>query len=313
MVAKREAQDFIMEKLSVTFHLRQTSVRAVDAVSLLLPKEKVTSIIGESGCGKSVLVKAILGLLPNYACCSGHIFYGETELLNASAALLGQYRGKAWSLIPQLPGAAFNPVRKIGKHFTDVIQATAVQKNLEDIRGALQLFGLEETEKVLAAYPHELSGGMLQRILCALAVIAEPQWILADEPTKGLDEKNAVIALNNLQQIKQHKTKSMAVITHDVSFAQNFSDFIVVMYQGAVMEINADMLQNPLHPYTQFFLKALPESGFTVMPPAKKLEACAAGGCKFATRCPYCRKECINQEVPFVAVGANQVRCILYA
>lgn len=312
MVEIKEAEDFKIDGLSVSFSLQAGMVKAVEDVSLIIPKNKVTSIIGESGCGKSILVQSILGVLPNYAIINGNIFYGTDEILNSKVGVLKKYIGKAWGLIPQLPGAAFSPVKKIGKHFFDVLEAAAPDKDKKIIEETLALFGLNDTKNIMQAYPHELSGGMLQRVLCAMAIIIEPQWVLADEPTKGLDEKNTLVAYNNLNKIKQDSHTSMLVITHDIKFAKDFSDFIVVMYKGEIMEVNSDSLTNPLHPYTQFFLRALPEYGFATLP-AINISNENVQGCKFAPRCPYCKEICKASKPPLVQVGKNKVRCFLYA
>ena len=165
----------------------------------------------------------------------------------------------------------------------------------------------------MAAYPHELSGGMLQRVLCAMAVSSKPEWILADEPTKGLDEQVGAVVRKNLLTIKQDLHLSMLIITHDIALAQEVCDDVLVMYAGQVLEHNADIWHKPLHPYTKGFLQALPKNGLQVIPGKAPVPGESFTGCKFATRCPYCKTRC-KKEVPAMQqVGNAEVRCFLYA
>ena len=165
----------------------------------------------------------------------------------------------------------------------------------------------------MAAYPHELSGGMLQRVLCAMAVSTKPAWILADEPTKGLDEQVGAIVRENLLTIKHDLHLSMLVITHDIALAQEVCDDVLVMYAGQILEYNTDLWQKPLHPYTQGFLQALPQNGLQVISGKAPVPGESFSGCKFAARCPHCTKRCREQRPEMYQVGDEQVRCFLYA
>lgn len=220
----------------------------------------------------------------------------------------------AFGIIPQNPSESLNPVRKIGKQMQDVLDVHQMADSDNSYKKqCLRLFGLEEAERVLAAYPHELSGGMLQRVLCAMAVSSKPEWILADEPTKGLDEQVGAVVRKNLLTIKQDLHLSMLIITHDIALAQEVCDDVLVMYAGQVLEHNMDIWQKPLHPYTQDFLQALPQNGLQVIPGKAPVPGESFSGCKFATRCPYCKTRC-KEEVPAMQqVGDAEVRCFLYA
>ncbi len=247
----------------------------------------------------------MLNILPQGVVKKGGVFY-EGELVQGILSSFG--------IIPQNPSGSLNPVRKIGRQMQDILDVYAI-KDADNAykQQCLRLFGLQEEERVLAAYPHELSGGMLQRVLCAMAVSTKPAWILADEPTKGLDEQVGAIVRENLLTIKHDLHLSMLVITHDIALAQEVCDDVLVMYAGQILEYNMDLWQKPLHPYTQGFLKALPQNGLEVIPGKAPVPGESFSGCKFAARCPYCTKRCREQRPEMYQVGDAQVRCFLYA
>lgn len=220
----------------------------------------------------------------------------------------------AFGIIPQNPSESLNPVRKIGKQMQDILAVHNIADSDNSYKKqCLRLFGLQEDERVLAAYPHELSGGMLQRVLCAMAVSSKPEWILADEPTKGLDEQVGAIVRKNLLTIKQDLHLSMLIITHDIALAQEVCDDVLVMYAGQVLEHNADIWHKPLHPYTKGFLQALPKNGLQVIPGKAPVPGESFTGCKFAARCPYCTTRCKEEKPAMQQVGNAEVRCFLYA
>lgn len=294
-----------IRNLSVGFRLPGGIFYAVDDVSMTFAAKKFTAIIGESGCGKSVLGQAVLNILPADAKKSGQVFYNgyPAEGLQTS-----------FGIIPQNPSASLNPVRKIGRQMQDILDVANIGDDNDAYKlKCLRLFGLQEAERVLSAYPHELSGGMLQRVLCAMAVSTRPSWILADEPTKGLDEQIGAIVRKNLMTIKQDLRLSMLIITHDITLAQEVCDDVVVMYAGQALEHNTDLWQKPLHPYTQGFLKALPQNGLAVIAGKAPAPGEFFAGCKFAPRCPYCSRRCNKERPGLYQVGKAQVRCFLYA
>lgn len=294
-----------VKKLSVGFRLPKGIFYAVDNMNLVLEKEKFTAIIGESGCGKSVLGQAILNILPAGVVKKGAVFYQGKQVEGILSA---------FDIIPQNPSASLNPVRKIGRQMQDILDVHAIRDRDNSYKKYyLQLFGLQESERVLSAYPHELSGGMLQRVLCAMAVSSKPAWILADEPTKGLDERVSAIVRENLLTIKHDLGLSMLIITHDLALAQEVCDNVLVMYAGQLLEQNSRLWQQPLHPYTQAFFKALPQNGLQVMPGKAPAPGEALAGCKFAARCSHCSTRCLYERPLLYQVGEAQVRCFLYA
>ena len=276
------ALDLVLHQLYVHFPVPGGLVRAVDGVDICFRHQQITAIIGESGCGKSVLGQAILGILPDYVARSGNIFYRSTDILADNTSLPGFY-GQKIALIPQNPGDSLNPLRTIGRQFDDILQTAGLNdKTNQRKQQLLTFFGLPDAERVLAAYPHELSGGMLQRVLCAMSICCSPLWLLADEPTKGLDETACGVVYENLQKIKTSQSLGMLIITHDLQLARSICADIAVMYAGQIVEYGPQVLTGPRHPYTQAFLAALPENGFQPLPAAitagsfARLSVCAA-------------------------------------
>ena len=286
------ALDLVLHQLYVHFPVPGGLVRAVDGVDICFRHQQITAIIGESGCGKSVLGQAILGILPDYVARSGNIFYRSTDILAYNTSLL----------------------RTIGRQFDDILQTAGLNdKTNQRKQQLLTFFGLPDAERVLAAYPHELSGGMLQRVLCAMSICCSPLWLLADEPTKGLDETACGVVYENLQKIKNSQSLGMLIITHDLQLARSICADIAVMYAGQIVEYGPQVLTGPRHPYTQAFLAALPENGFQPLPGLPPLPQDHLPGCRFAPRCPSCQKRCLQEVPPVYDSGTAKVRCFLYA
>ncbi|HWP50511.1 MAG TPA: ABC transporter ATP-binding protein [Clostridia bacterium] len=301
-----------IKDLSVSFMLPGAMVRAVDNVSVRFEEGRITGLIGESGCGKSVLGAAILGLLPPYARVTGDIFLGEYALLEKSA-VMHRLLGAQIGVIPQSPSESLNPARTVAAHIYEAQNPLRLPRQEKKKRAMdlLENFGFERVERILKAFPHELSGGMQQRVLCAIGSACSPEWILADEPTKGLDRTLCDRAAETLLSLKPRGVKSMLVITHDLELASKLCDTVAVMYSGMIVEMG-DALQNPLHPYTQAFLKALPQNGMN--PIAQVLDSYETiGCCPFAPRCAVSRPMCFKQCPPPFGDDKHWVRCFNYA
>lgn len=255
----------------------------------------------------------IFGGYYDWKVSSGNIFYRSTDILADNTSLPGFY-GQQIALIPQNPGDSLNPLRTIGRQFGDILQTAGLNdKTNQRKRQLLTFFGLPDAERVLAAYPHELSGGMLQRVLCAMSICCSPLWLLADEPTKGLDETACGVVYENLQKIKTSQSLGMLIITHDLQLARSICADIAVMYAGQIVEYGPQVLTGPRHPYTQAFLAALPENGFQPLPGLPPLPQNHLPGCRFAPRCPSCQKRCLQEVPPVYDSGTAKVRCFLYA
>ncbi len=305
--------DIAIKNLYVSFPVKTGLVQAVDNISVTFKHGQITGIIGESGCGKSVLGQAILGILPEYVQRCGQILYRDANIF-ADNTVIPNFYGQEFALIPQNPGEALNPLRKTGKQFNDILLTAGINDPDDNYKiSLLQFFGLADGRRVLAAYPHELSGGMLQRVLGAMSICCSPVWLVADEPTKGLDETACAVVYENLGKIKTKKNLGMLIITHDLQLARSLCDTIAVMYAGQLVEYGPHVLNAPKHPYTQAFLAALPENGFQPLaglPPAPQDNL---QGCRFTPRCKSSMPLCHKEAPPTCTIGTAEVRCFLYA
>lgn len=302
-----------VKNLQVHFMLNNDMIKIIDGIDIVFEAGVFTAIIGESGCGKSVLGQAILGILPQYVHKDGEIVYKNVDILKNAKAVKGFY-GREFSIVPQNPENSLNPVRKICKQMHDILLAGEIEDKNDVYKiKCLKFFGIDEPDRVLESYPHELSGGMQQRVLCAMSISCKPKWILADEPTKGMDERLCGVVYDNLLSIKQNSPSSMIIITHDLKLAAQVCDKIAVMYAGQILEINSDLLKKPKHPYSQLFLKSLPENGLNTMQGISPVLGEKIQGCKFAPRCPYCMPICKNNMPDYYIEENVRVRCFLYA
>ena len=234
---------------------------AVDHADAVFPAGGVTAIIGESGSGKSTLGQALFGALPAGAAVHGQVLFGAADVTAlGQEELRSKYWGKCWGIVPQLPREALSPVHRIGRQMADVRRG-AGQPAWDEAQYAALLarFGFDDPQRVLRSYPHELSGGMLQRVLCAMADAGEPEWVLADEPTKGLDPAVWQMAADNLRRLSERAGVSLLLITHDIPLARQLADHVIVMQKGRIVEQGRDVWEHPVHPYTKAYFKAQPQ------------------------------------------------------
>lgn len=298
-----------VKDLSVTFALPNRNIRAVDQVSAAFPSGKITGIIGESGCGKSVLGLAILGLLPPYANVDGTMEM-DGAVLQGRRAL-----GTVIGLVPQNPAESLNPARTVAAHLSEALLPEKLSGRERKTRSLalLETFGFSDSQRIMRSYPHELSGGMQQRVLCAIGSACSPPWILADEPTKGLDRDLRQQIQDNLLSLRKQGVDSMLVITHDLPLARGLCDYLAVMYAGQILEMGENVLEKPCHPYTQAFLNALPENGFQPLQGVAPQAGQRLAGCAFAPRCPYATQRCHTERPQAIHTEDGRiVRCFLY-
>ncbi len=249
--------------LHVSFRTDRGIVRAVRGISLELAKGEILAIVGESGCGKSVTSKAILGLLPdNGRIDSGSIVYAGRELVELSERELMRIRGREIALILQDPFTSLNPVLKIGKQLKEAVkQGDNQSKNTEELsRELLEKVGISDSQRVLSQYPFQLSGGMRQRVSIAMALGMSPKVLICDEPTTALDAVVQLRILSLLKDIRDRENLSMMFITHDMGVVAAIAERVCVMYAGKIAEVGRtdEILNSPAHPYTKALLASIP-------------------------------------------------------
>ena len=310
--------------LSVSFVTRERTVRAVDGVSFDLAPGEVVGLVGESGCGKSVTSLSVLGLHEKPAGrVSGSIRLGEQELLGLRSDELRRVRGNRVSMIFQDPQTSLNPYLRIEEQLGEVLELHL------DMRGApararmlemLKLVGIPGEER-LRAYPHQLSGGMRQRVCIAMALLCNPQVLIADEPTTMLDVTIQSQILDLLRALRKERGMSILFITHDLGIVAELCDRVIVMYAGRVVETGPtqQLLTSPLHPYTEALLKSTPrvevKGGGELHPIAglpPRLGAGKVTECTFAARCSRVREGCRSGEPALEATTDGRLRrCIV--
>jgi len=310
--------------LSVTFSTRDSTVRAVDRVSFDVRPGEVVGLVGESGCGKSVTSLSILGLHERPAAqVTGSIRLAERELVGATPAQLREVRGNRVSMIFQDPLTSLNPYLRVEEQLAEVLDLHLQLRGQPARTRMLEILaqvGIPGEER-LRAYPHQLSGGMRQRICIAMALLCSPELLIADEPTTMLDVTIQAQILDLLRSLRKQRNMSILFITHDLGVVSEICDRVIVMYAGRIVEQarTAEVLQAPLHPYTEALLQSTPRvdvpGGGTLhpiggLPPrlsAEKLQECA-----FVARCPRAREGCKNGEPALSDAGGERLRrCIV--
>jgi len=302
----------------------QGVVRAVDGVSLTVHEAEVLGIVGESGCGKTVTCRTIMGLMPAGTLhASGEVIYhphGERSILSARPAELEALRGAHLAMIFQDPMTALNPVRGVGDQLLEAVTSHARLSRAEARAraiGLLERVGIPAPSRRMRDYPFQFSGGMLQRALIAIALASSPRLLLADEPTTSLDVIIQDQILSLLLELQQDTGMSMILVSHDLAVITEVCDRIVVMYAGQVVEEGtvADIIAAPRHPYTQALLDALPQGGqrgqlrsIRGSPPSL---IDVPDGCRFAPRCRYVTDDCRSWDTELIQAGdpGHTARC----
>ena len=312
-----------IEHLSVVFRDREQPFTAVEDFSLQMDRGEIVGIVGESGSGKSMTAHAIMGLIKRSAVTvSGKAEFDGENLLAMSREKLRGYQGEELSIIFQEPMTSLNPVYTVGWQISEMIRShekiskkAAKEKAVEMLR----LVNIPAPEKRVNEYPHELSGGMRQRVMIAMALSCEPELLIADEPTTALDVTIQAQILDLMRSLKEKTNTSIMMITHDLGVVAEMSDNVLVMYAGMVMEYSdvKSLFAQPLHPYTQGLMKALPrmeeqqESLYVIKGAVPSLYDLPQG-CRFWPRCPYATERCKKEMPPLYPQGARQVRCFRY-
>ncbi|MDD3257278.1 MAG: ABC transporter ATP-binding protein [Methanocorpusculum sp.] len=298
--------------LSVSFPGPSGRIPAVRNISLSLAPGECLAIVGESGCGKSVIAQAVMRLLPEGTEVLGDMYYHGQNLTHLSESEMEQIRGEEIAMVFQSPERALNPVIKIGRQ---LIQPQVFHKlcNTKDAelraKGVLQSLGLD-ADWVMNAYPWMCSGGMCQRIVFAAVSLLHPYVVIADEPTKGLDAERIGELETMLSSITSSGKTSLLLITHDMEVAAHLADRILVMYCGMIVEEGAAalLLASPKHPYTRGLLNSLPKNGFVPIPGMSPALTALPDGCVFHPRCPIADEEC-RKSIPQLRNGVRCHKC----
>jgi oligopeptide/dipeptide ABC transporter ATP-binding protein len=287
-------------------------------VSLTIGEGEAVGLVGESGSGKSMTARAVVRLLPRGAQTSGAVRFAGEDVLALGGGALRRYRERV-AMIFQDPRAHVNPVRRIGDFMTEGLRQHDVPRAEAERRAvaALDDVGIEDGARRLTQYPHELSGGLLQRVMIATMLLGEPRLVLADEPTTALDVTTQAEVMAILDELRRERGLALLFITHDLELAAAVCDRTAVMYAGQIVETRAsDLLdRDPLHPYTAALAAARPDIAATAHRlaaiPGRPVSAFEApGGCAFAPRCPHAQDRCREARPALRALDGGAVRCV---
>jgi oligopeptide/dipeptide ABC transporter ATP-binding protein len=309
--------------LHTSFSSDRGTVRAVRGVDLRLERGRTLGVVGESGSGKSVLSRSIMGLMPSNATRTGSVRFEGTEILNAPAKEMRAFWGDQMAMVFQDPMTALNPVLRVEQQITESLHEhldLTKQQAHETALALLTSVGIPEPARRLRMYPHEMSGGMRQRIMIAIALACGPKMLFADEPTTALDVTVQAQILDLLQSLQRDREMAMILVTHDLGVVAGRAHDIAVMYAGQVVEQASAkaLFGNVRHPYTEALLQSIPKLD---MSKHTRLQAIGGRppdlvnlpvGCKFADRCPYAQDRCRAEEpdlLPDPADPTHLVRC----
>jgi len=310
-----------VKNLSTSFRTEHGVVHAVDDVSFVLERGKTLGVVGESGSGKTVLSRSVMGLLPKRNVIrEGHVLYEGTDVIGYDEKQMSHVWGAEMAMVFQDPMTSLNPVMKIGKQITESLrhhlgvdkdEATATATAL------LRQVGIPEPERRLSEYPHQLSGGMRQRVTIAIALACGPKILFADEPTTALDVTVQAQILDLLDDLQRDRHMAMILVSHDLGVVASRTDEIMVMYGGKVVEqaATSELFRNVRMPYTEALLRSIPRID---SPSHTRLEAIPGrppnllsppNGCNFAPRCRYVQERCLVEEPPLEIENGHAWRC----
>lgn len=315
-----------VQNLQAGFMINGQLYHAVDDVSFQLKAGQVIGVVGESGCGKSVMSLSIMGLLPKgiSRVSNGEIHLNGEQLNVMSDKKMNMVRGKDIGMIFQEPMTALNPVFTIGYQLQEVLlNHTTLRKNQARLKAIhlLKSVGISRAEQIIDEYPHQLSGGMRQRVMIAMAIACEPKLLIADEPTTALDVTIQAQILELLRDIQLQSGMAMILITHDLGVVAEMADEVIVMYAGQIVEQGdiEQIFHDPKHPYLRLLLQSIPrldtdrnrlESIQGIVPSLVNMPQV---GCRFADRCPDVMNTCRSISPMLSDIGkSHQVRCLLY-
>jgi oligopeptide/dipeptide ABC transporter ATP-binding protein len=314
-----------VEGLATSFPMERGRVAVVDGVDLVLARGETLALVGESGCGKSVTALSILRLVPKPGRIErGRVRLGDREIQDLPVTAMRRLRGREISMIFQEPQTSLNPVLPVGAQVVEAIRLHERGSREAARARALELFErvrIPDAAARLDAYPHELSGGLKQRVMIAMALAARPKVLVADEPTTALDVTIQAQILELLRELQRELGMAILLITHDLGVVNELADRVAVMYAGRIVEegTRAEVLGQPRHPYTQALLRSIPALGkrgsrLAEIPGTVPSPADWPAGCRFATRCPRVMEVCRAREPETTRLSpTHTVRCFAVA
>ena len=309
-----------VKNLTIEFETLRGRLRAVDNVSFELEKSETLGIVGESGCGKSLTSLAVMGLLsPNAILTADTLMFKDIDLLTANQKTLRSLRGGSISMIFQDPMTSLNPSFTVAFQMDEILRVHDMGTKSERknrILELLHLVGIPDPKSCIRRYPHELSGGMTQRIMIAIAMSCNPDLLIADEPTTALDVTMQAQILALLQELQQNYQMGLMLITHDIGVVAQMADRIQVMYTGQIIESASanSIIQEPQHPYTHGLLKALPDFQESSDSRRQRLNSIKGvvpdlihrpKGCQFHPRCDFCQSKCQQDTPDYIQTKTN--------
>ena len=310
-----------VDGLTIDYLAQAGDVRAVDHVSFTVAAGEFLGIVGESGCGKSTLLFGVAQLLsPPGEVVGGQVIFRGRDMVRLTQGELRHMRWRDYSVVMQSAMNALNPMKSIGAQFKDALVAHGKMSSAEVRDRSVEVMNLVGIDPAhLNSYPHQLSGGMRQRAMIAMALLYTPQLVIMDEPTSALDVVAQQSLMNKVRDLQRQLGFAVIFVTHDMSVVRRYSDRVMVMYAGQVAEAvrTETMFERPLHPYSRGLMNAFP----SVRGPRRELVgipgsppdlARPPGGCRFHPRCPEVMPACLSQEPELYPVGDAQVRCLLY-
>ncbi|MFC5602479.1 ABC transporter ATP-binding protein [Sporosarcina koreensis] len=315
-----------VRNLKTHFHTSHGIVKAVDGIDFKVERGKTIGLVGESGCGKSVTSLSIMGLLPKSLAriADGEINFDGVDITKMNEKSLRKIRGNDISMIFQEPMTSLNPVFTIGQQLSEPLKQHTKLKKAEmkkRIIEMLTLVGIPRPESIYDEYPHQLSGGMRQRVMISLAMLCNPKLLIADEPTTALDVTIQAQILELIKEIRDKQNMSIILITHDLGVVAEMCDEVVIMYAGLIVE-QADIrtiFDNPKHPYTQGLLNSRPgtstserKQNLASIPGSVPRPDELPKGCTFAPRCPFAMEKCLTAKPPLYNFDNQQSRCWLH-
>jgi len=308
-----------LRDLSIYFRSAEKPVKVVSGLNFSIKESEIFGLAGESGCGKSITALSIMGILPPNAIADGSIFFRKEDLLKLDREAMRRLRGREISMIFQEPMTSLNPVLTIGYQIAEVLtthlkmsKKTALDRSIE----LLRLVRIPSPEMRVKEYPHQLSGGMRQRVMIAMAIACNPALLIADEPTTALDVTIQAQILELIQGIREEQRMSILFITHDLGIIAENASRVGIMYAGRLMELadTKEIFQNPRHPYTIGLLESIPKKKGSPLQPIAGMvprPEDLPAGCKFMDRCRYAVAECAAREPELRNISeGHQVRCI---